>query len=129
MRLIEERERESDIFLDYNQGGDQRPRGTSQVQHLGLNSQQESLPREVVLEWMPPLENLPVTQQARTSSDTNDSVESQSPGAPQIRVLNERIQRLEAALVERTQPRNENEEIDRPPAYDSLPITPGSGSS
>ncbi|KXN90393.1 hypothetical protein AN958_04262 [Leucoagaricus sp. SymC.cos] len=74
---------------------------------------------EVVLNWSHPPEAVSLPQQAGPSGS---QAESQPQNAPELLVLRERVQRLEAALVEREQsPGGRGDMPDRPPpAYESL---------
>ncbi|KAF9451006.1 hypothetical protein P691DRAFT_809031 [Macrolepiota fuliginosa MF-IS2] len=90
----------------------------------------------VLLAWTPSIEPIasPSTagfahpappQQPGPSSST--TLPSQSSNGPGLHVLRERVQRLEAALVEHPQPREDDTPDRPPPAYDSRPGSPASG--
>lgn len=80
---------------------------------------------EIILEWIPagePSADAP-QQQAGSSSG------SQPPDNSELHTLRERLQRLEAALVERPDQSHVADDTDRPPpAYDSRPSSPVRGS-
>jgi hypothetical protein len=74
---------------------------------------------DVVLEWIPEPETVSTTPQAGPSNTHTES-SSQPQDTPELNVLRERVQRLEAALADRDQPGGVAGEPDRPPpAYSS----------
>ncbi|KAJ3569124.1 hypothetical protein NP233_g5258 [Leucocoprinus birnbaumii] len=86
---------------------------------------------DVVLEWSAaPDSTVPTGSQANPSSSHPEIQPTQPPAdTPELQILRERVQRLEAALEDRGRDTNEGDEPDRPPpAYDSLPMESEVGS-
>lgn len=76
---------------------------------------------DVVLEWAPTPETIP-TSSAQAGPSTSQAQTPPASDPPELQVLRERVQRLEAVLVDRDPDADEPERP--PPAYDSLPTMP-----